>query len=351
MDPIPEVEVVLVSDTPRTPYSGMLPGRLAGWYSDEEMHFHLARICASSGIVYLNDRALRVNDSDGRVYLESHPPLEFGIASLNVGITPRLPEGATAHAHVIAVKPISRLLAKWEALLQRAGDQPARWLVVGGGPSGFELAVILAMRSLQQKWNLQVSLLEEGMDILPSQSFRVRSRARAILAHHGIHVHTGWRVQRVDGMSLVATTGSRLEFDEALFTTGACAPEWFKTCGFELSREGFAVVDEFLRVHGTSRIFASGDCAHFAPQPLAKSGVFAVRQGPTLIRNIRSHIQGKNDRQPYRPQRRALALLTSGPRRALLAYGSLALEGSWIWRWKSWIDRRFMRRFSPPSEA
>ena len=79
--------------------------------------------------------------------------------------------------------------------------------------------------------------------------------------------------------------------------------------------------------------------------PLEKAGVFAVRQGRPLAENLRRSLL----QQPllaYRPQRRWLALISTGDRYAIASRGAASAQGAWVWRWKDWIDRRFMASFA-----
>ena len=80
-------------------------------------------------------------------------------------------------------------------------------------------------------------------------------------------------------------------------------------------------------------------------QPRPRSGVYAVRAGPPLARNLRSALSGKA-LHAYRPQRRALALLSCGDKYAIGQWGPLSWEGAWVWSWKDHIDRNFVQRFS-----
>ncbi len=343
MEPIPGVEVILVSNVMETPYSGMLPGRLAGLYDDSEMHFNLLNLAAQSGVGFIQDAAVGVDLAKRQVRLREHPPLAYDILSLNVGITPVLPDGAEGNPRVFAVKPISRLLEKWRDLnAQNEADEP--WVVVGAGAAGFELAVACALSARSSGVRRKIIILEAGDQILPGHGERARAKAMGALARLGIELKLNSRVTRVEGQVARLESSQQVEFGHLLVTTGAAAPEWFQSTGLKLSN-GFLRVDDTLRCEGQPRIFAAGDCIEFASRPLPKSGVYAVREGPVLTENIRRTAVGRKDLIRYRPQRKTLALLLSGDRRAILSYGKVAGEGAWVWRLKDRIDRRFMERF------
>ena len=112
-----------------------------------------------------------------------------------------------------------------------------------------------------------------------------------------------------------------------------------------LDQDGFVRVDACLRAEGRDDVFAAGDIAAFGPRGLPKSGVYAVRAGPVLADNIRKSLTGRPLR-PFRPQRDALYLVSTGERHAVGTRNGLVVEGDWVWRWKDFIDRRFMRKFN-----
>ena len=136
-----------------------------------------------------------------------------------------------------------------------------------------------------------------------------------------------------------------LAADEILWTTQAAPARWLAKAGLPLDARGFLRVDQTLRVVGRDDVFAAGDTIAFSGRELPKSGVYAVRAGPALAENIRRTLTGRSLRR-FRPQREALYLISTGGRHAVGTRNGLVVEGDWVWRWKDWIDRRFMRKFN-----
>ena len=91
-------------------------------------------------------------------------------------------------------------------------------------------------------------------------------------------------------------------------------------------------------------VFAAGDCAALVASPREKAGVYAVRAGPPLAENLHRRARGLPTR-PWTPQRRHLALISTGERYAVASRGIFKAEGAWLWTVKDWIDRRWMRTY------
>jgi selenide,water dikinase len=92
-------------------------------------------------------------------------------------------------------------------------------------------------------------------------------------------------------------------------------------------------------------MFAVGDCATLDEFPdTPKAGVYAVRQGPILMRNLRAVAAG-GGLESYRPQADFLTLLNLGDGSALGTKWGRTFEGRWVMWLKDRIDRRFMKRF------
>jgi len=124
----------------------------------------------------------------------------------------------------------------------------------------------------------------------------------------------------------------------------ASAPPWIAASGIETDGAGFIAVNALLQSVSHPDIFAAGDVASMTGLRIPKSGVYAVRQGPPLAANLRQALASMS-LIPYVPQPTALALISAGDKYAVASYGRIAFEGAWVWRWKDFIDRRFMNRY------
>ena len=138
--------------------------------------------------------------------------------------------------------------------------------------------------------------------------------------------------------------GDRLPFDAVFLTTEGSAAPWLRQTGLELDAKGFIVVDATLESVSHGGVFAAGDVAGIRGHALPKAGVYAVREGPILAANLRRAAAGEQ-LLAYKPQRHILSLISTGERYAIGTRNGLTFEGRWVWRWKDWLDRRFMLRF------
>lgn len=363
MRPVPGLRVSLVAREVHAPYSGMLPGLIAGRYHFDEAHIDLRRLCRWAGVRLLRDEARALDLEGRRVICAGRPPVAFDLLSLNVGAAPDTREVPGAAEHAVSVKPVDRFLRRWEEIVEnllaraRAGEDPRITVaVVGGGAGGVELTLACRWRaaSLLRKRGLPAGaarfvLLTDTDRLVPDHHPRAGRTLRRILEARGVEVRTQSRVTRVEEGGLEVEGTGRLPADRVLWVTEAAPPGWLRETGLETTPDGFLRADAALRSTSHPFVFAAGDVATVAPHPRPKSGVFAVRQGPPLERNLRRALRGREPR-PFRPQREFLTLIGTGDAYAVGSRGPLAFRGRWAWRLKERIDRRWMERWSdlPP---
>ena len=346
MRPVAGVRLTLITRDVETPYSGMLPGYVAGLYRFEECHIDLVRLARFAGARLIHDEAIGLDRASRRVVCRDHPPIRYDVVSLDIGSTPRPGDVPGAALHTTPVKPIDRFAARWEAILERArAEGHIRLAIVGGGAGGVELALAAQHRLTGLLGTAPEITLVTREGLLPSHNRNVRRIFTRLLAERGIRAVTHNPIVRVEPGRLVAADGSVILFDEALWVTEAAGAPWLAATGLPLDARGFVVIDETLHSPADAAVFAAGDIATMPAHPREKAGVYAVRAGPPLADNLRRALAGRRLRRAV-PQKRALALIGSGDGRAAASRGPFAAYGRSLWHLKDWIDRRWMRRYT-----
>ena len=404
MKPMSGVRVTLICRDVETPYSGMLPGHVAGHYSHDDVHIDLGPLARFANARFYHDEVIGLDTAERKVICRSRPPVPYDVLSIDIGSAPRMDGVPGAGGAVVPVKPIGNFVARWNALVERvlATRRPMRIGVVGGGAGGVEM--VLAMRhGLRARLReaggdpdrLSFELFIAGAEVLRRTPPRVRAAFARVLAEQGVQVHVDARIERAsrgapctadiatrgadgrhardaeppgaalhvhgavarggdDGPACEArhptvlhtTGGTAHALDEVLWVTQAGTQAWLAESGLATDEGGFVAVHPTLESMSHPGVFAAGDCAAVLAHPREKAGVFAVRQGPPLAHNLRRALRGLPPR-PFTPQRRYLSLIGTGGRHAVATRGgALVFEGDWVWRWKDWIDRRFMRKFA-----
>ena len=354
MQPLAGLRLTLICSDTDTPYSGMLPGYIAGHYDFDAVHIDLRRLAEFAGARYCRDEVVGIDRRARQVLCRTRPPLPYDLLSINIGSTPQLAGVAGASEHALPVKPIRRFNERWLALLARvrAHAGATTIAVVGAGAGGVELTLAMQYRlrrELQLRGrdpdDLHFHLLSADHDILRTHNARVRHSFEEVLAERGVVVHRAAEVGSVSRGQISTRSGETLATDEVFWVTQAGAAAWLRDTGLALDSGGFIQVADTLQTLSDPLIFAAGDCAAMIDHPLEKAGVFAVRQGRPLAENLRRSLL----QQPllaYRPQRHWLALISTGDRYAIASRGAASAQGAWVWRWKDWIDRRFMASFA-----
>lgn len=354
MNPMPGVRLTVVCRDSHTPYSGMLPGYVAGHYSYDDVHIDLRRLAEFADARFFRSEAVGLNRHAHELYCNNRPAIPYDRLSINIGSTPKLNDVGGQSSRAVAVKPIYQFNERWLALLARVQNQPGPMhiVVVGGGAGGVELLLAMQHRLRQalvilgqNPDLLQFSLFTRGATILPTHNTAVQQRFMRTLKDRGVTLHLNAAVQTVDDHGLTTQDGQFHSADEVVWVTRAGGARWLQDTGLELDDDGFIKVTDTLQTVTDPDIFAAGDIASMVNHPREKAGVFAVRQGPPLAINLRRSLENGHLR-PYHPQRRWLALISTGDKYAVASRGAFSAAGAWLWRWKDHIDRRFMARFT-----
>jgi len=347
---LPAAKLTLVSPFTHLPYSGMLPGCIAGQYTPDDIMIDVQQLCEHAGAKLILDEVCGVDPIQNRVLLSSQKNLNYDLLSLNTGPAAEISIPGVAE-HAIAVKPISRFLPLWETTCAklRATDQVLQLVMVGGGAGSVETVLAMAqavIRDAAMRYKPRITLLCAATRLLPDYPARVAKHALQRCQQLGITVQCGKRVSCVTDsvLEMQASSKEQIAFDILFWCAQAAAPAWLLESGLPCDAAGFLKVTPALQSPGDPAVFATGDIAAFVARALPKAGVFAVQQAPILRHNLINSL----NHQPllsFQPATRFLSLLNLGAEFATGSYGPLAFSGHWVRRWKERIDRKFINSF------
>ena len=348
--PVPGVRLTLINPGPTAPYSGMLPGLIAGHYRRDALEIDLVPLARHAGARLVIGRATGIDRDARLIHVPGEPPIRYDLASLDIGITSDLPDLTGFAEHAVPAKPLGPFAERWALFVAeaQAGRASASVAVIGAGVAGVELALAARHRLASAGLAPEVTLIDAAEDILRDVRPGARTALLNQIARQGIGLRKGVMIARIDAAGPVLAGGETIPAGLVIGAAGSTPQGWLAATGLDLT-DGFVTVDAHLRSVTDPRIFAVGDCAHLSHAPRPKAGVYAVREAPVLRANLVAALTGGRLRR-YRPQRDYLKLISMGERRAAADRFDLRIEGRWVWRWKDHIDRKFMRQFSdlPP---
>ncbi|MCI4665877.1 MAG: FAD-dependent oxidoreductase [Neomegalonema sp.] len=346
--PLSDVELILISPDTHAPYTGMLPGVVAGHYRDEQHQINLARLVERAGGVQRLDRVAELDPEAKELRLESGEAMAYDVLSLNVGAFSG-PVGLM-DPRVAPVKPFGRFLPTLNEFFDAAGEGRVRphAAVIGGGLGGMELAFAIAFR-LRGAADARVTVLTRDVEPLNELPPRFRRRILARAPKAGVEIISSFDVTAVEDGAAKSADGRAFEADFFAAAAGVRAAPWVAESGMACDPAGFAHVKSTLAALGFWDHFAAGDAASLIASPRPKSGVFAVRQAPVLAHNLRQAIASggpgaEMNYRAYHPQKDYLKLVSLGARRAIAEKRGVVMEGRWVWSLKDRIDRAFMAK-------
>jgi len=340
-------QVTLVAPYSRQMYSGMVPGFIAGHYALDDCVIPLEHFVQRSGIRWIQASARGLDAHTRTLALDDGSSLRYDWLSVNTGpVQDRVALEAAlpgAREHALFVRPIEVFGKLWPQVAAMGDRRALRICVIGAGAAGIEIA--LAIR--QRLPNSALTLLCGNAAPGANYGVTVQTRIKAKLQQRKVTViqdqAAGMRAGEV-----VLASGATLACDVPVLATGAQAPGWLKESGLALDSAGFVAVDACQRSTSHPQVFAAGDVSTRTDRPLARSGVYAVRAGPVLAKNLCATLAGQ-PLMEHQPPAHTLNLLACGDRTAIASWGNSSAQGRWVWWLKDWIDRRFIQRYTAPA--
>ena len=346
MNPPPDARLTLISPFSRATYSGMLPGTLAGLYQPEEMEIDLWRFLGDSGVQLIVDSATGLDAVAQQVTFANRPPIRFDIASIGIGSVPARRDLWAAAEGVLSIKPMATFLPRLRARLDDVSNvgRPLEVAVIGAGAAGTEIAMCVNVYLKSHNHPAHVTLLDRGTQLLKGYSPKAVALVEQEFKRRDIATRFETEVEDYTAGKIKLADGSTFGADIVIWAASAAAPP--ELDGFQLTKsdDGFLAVRQTLQSVDNCPVFVVGDTATLVDQPVRKSGVYAVREGPVLWENIQRRLAGRQ-LMSYDPQKGFLSLLATGDGRAIADYKGTGFAGRWVWKWKDHIDRKFMRMY------
>ena len=347
--PLPDTRLILLSSTRYTAYSGMLPGVISGYYSPEQAHIDLKQLAKYSGCDFFEESVNQPNTESRTLLTDSGNTYSYDLLSINIGST----QSPTVKANQCrSIKPIGQFLYWLYHELPddlEAQPHPIELVIIGAGAAGVETAMALKQRYFGDH-RIQVHIISSSQ-ILPGYPDAIQSMALKELASANIQVHPEFRVSSIKDQQLLSAQGQSLPYHQLLLATSASPPDWPSISGLATDANGFILINEQLQSISHSNVFSAGDIATINQSDLAKCGVHAVRQANTLYTNLLNALIGQPLRS-FQAQKQTLTLLNCSNGQAIASRGWFRAKGQWVWFWKRFLDRQFMKQFpAAPSEA
>ena len=330
-------DVVLIDPSEHLYYSGMATGVLSGSFVPGENRIGIRHLVERGGGRFVRGRVAEILHRDRLLLLEDGSTVGYDAVSFCLGSGTRAEEGT------VPVKPVSNLERVRERLLAAGPGAAPRIVVVGGGAAGCEVAVNLAALSREAGSDAGITLVEAAPDLLPTSPTAARRVMRRHLKDLGVGAIVDRRAVAENG-AVVLDDGREIGADLTLAATGVAPPGVFARSGLATGDDGALWVDRHLRSPNDHRIFGGGDAVAFRGGRLPQFGVYAVRQGPVLYRNLQAALRGET-LSSYGPQGHYLYVLDLGDGTGLAIYGPLAMRGRPALWLKHLIDRRFVREY------
>ena len=270
----------------------MLPGYITGTFTKENTQIDLLKLCNFANSRLIIDRVIGLNLEKKYIALQNRPPIYFDTLSINTGGEPELSSMVGAKKYGVPIKPISNLIQVFENIKSKINNyKNINFVIIGGGAGGIEIA--LSVKNYLNNQNTliekQVTLISKSKDLIDGHSALAKLNATKFLIENDIKLITDNPVIEIGKNFVKTKKGTKIKSDFSVVVTSITATKWMSQSGRNLSDDGFIEVNNFLQ-SSNENIFASGDVCSIKGKNLVKSGVYAVRQGPILSKNLRAKI-------------------------------------------------------------
>jgi len=335
-----EVSVTVVSRSPYHYYSGMGPGLLSGFYSEDECRFNIREITESFGCRFIQAEVVKIVPEERKIILSGNSELFYDVISFNTGSEILSLPVSGEVKNLYPVKPIENISLIRDKILR--SDKQMKIAVAGGGAAGVEIAANLRELCSRNRIDADISIISRE-HLLPGYSESFYNRALEYLELNRVHIYEYKNVEMIDFENIHFTSGEKINYDLAVNASGIKPSGIFSGSKIRSGSDGGLAVNRYLQSADYPEIFAGGDCISFEPG-LNKVGVYAVREGMILYKNLLSYIKGMK-LEEFKPQKSYLSILNLGFHKGIMLWKGIVMSGVLPFYFKYYLDSRFMKKY------
>ncbi|MDO8336066.1 MAG: FAD-dependent oxidoreductase [Candidatus Saccharibacteria bacterium] len=330
-----EFEVTLISDKLDFRYNPTLYHTATGGLF-RQSSIPLSEILEGGNINFINAKLTKLDRDTQSIELDTGKIISYDKLVLALGVVTNYfgIDGLSEYSYGIkSPEEVKQFKAHLHELLQDEGKPDINYIIVGGGPTGVELAGALPtyIRQIMKRHGIKnrrinVKLIEAAPRILPNSAEKVSAAATKRLKKIGVQVMVHKMVQALDEDSLMVSSKD-IPSHTVVWTAGTSNNPFFKDNDFALSERGKVTVDEHLIAE--DNIYVIGDNANTPHSGLAQT---AVRDGHYVAHDIEAKFHG-NEGNRYKSKTLG-TVVPVGNGWAAFEFGKFRLTG-----WLGWSMR------------
>lgn len=325
-------------------YSGMGPGMLSTHYVADDIRFNTRFVVERQGGTFVQAKVIKVETNQQTILTDTEETIPYDVLSCNVGSFVPFTEIEGNRDNIFSAKPIEKLQEAQQKIISLGHKNWISIAVIGGGPAAIEIAGNANHLAHTTGCKNITTRLFAGQKVMKDFSNPIRKIIRKTFKENGIEIDESRYVDKIINGTIVLKNGSSYSPDIIFLATGVKPSPLFANSDIATGPDGGLLVNQYLQCTDFDNIFGGGDCIHFSPQPLAKVGVYAVRQNPVLLNNVLAALNG-NKMEVFDPGGNYLLIFNLGKGFGALQKGFLIWSGKSAFFIKDYIDKKFMQKF------
>lgn len=348
------ISVTLVTDSPDFTYYPTLY-RTATGGSDEQSTIPLEGLFASSRAQIVIGTAVSVDKDKKFLTLATRKKIPYDQLVLALGVVTNyfnIPGLEQNSYGIKSTEEAERLKRHLHGRLLSENEPDKHYIVVGGGPTGIELAGALSwyMRDILKKHGIKrraphIDLVEAMPSLMPRLPKPVGKSIAKRLRKLGVKLYLNSKVEGASADDLTIN-GKPLRSHTIIWTAGVANNPFYAKNDFAMSPRGKVLVDEFLRAEGSKDIFVLGDNAE---TPFSGMAQTAIYDAEFITNNVRFTNEGR-PKLAYRPKE-PIYVTPVGPQWASVEWGRWYFDGKLGWLLRNSADLGAFLELQSPLDA